>query len=57
MDTPRKGNLLLEFAFDCLNSRDGSIKDIPPFLVFKRPGMVGISILKGWPCPVILKFP
>lgn len=38
LDTPRKGNLLLEFAFDCLNSRDGSIKDIPPFLVFKKTG-------------------
>ncbi|SDB53902.1 restriction endonuclease [Butyrivibrio sp. INlla16] len=38
LDTPRKGNLLLEFVFDCLNSRDGSIKDIPPFFVFKKTG-------------------
>ena len=41
LDTPRKGNLLLEFVFDCLNSRDGSIKDIPPFLIFKKGG-------QGW---------
>lgn len=31
LDTPRKGNQLLEFVFDCLNSRDESINDIPPF--------------------------
>lgn len=36
LDTPRKGNLLLEFAFDCLNSKDGSIRNIPPFLIFKK---------------------
>lgn len=36
LDTPRKGNQLLEFVFDCLNRRDGAIKDIPPFLVFKK---------------------
>lgn len=38
LDTPRKGNQLLEFVFDCLNSKDGSIKDIPPFLIFKKGG-------------------
>jgi len=38
LDTPRKGNHLLEFVFDCLNSRDGSIKDIPPFFIFKKTG-------------------
>ena len=36
LDTPRKGNQLLEFAFDCLNSKDGSIHNIPPFLIFKK---------------------
>ena len=36
LDTPRKGNQLLEFVFDCLNSRDGSIKNIPPFFIFKK---------------------
>lgn len=38
LDTPRKGNQLLEFVFDCLNSKDGSIKDIPPFFIFKKTG-------------------
>ena len=38
LDTPRKGNLLLEFVFDCLNSRDGSIKNVPPFFIFKKTG-------------------
>lgn len=38
LDTPRKGNQLLEFVFDCLNKHDGSIKDIPPFFVFKKTG-------------------
>ena len=38
LDTPRKGNQLLEFVFDRLNSRDGSIKDIPPFFIFKKTG-------------------
>ena len=38
LDTPRKGNQLLEYVFDCLNSRDGKIKDIPPFLIFKKTG-------------------
>lgn len=38
LDTPRKGNLLLEFVFACLNSRDGSIKNIPPFFIFKKTG-------------------
>lgn len=41
LDTPRKGNQLLEFVFDCLNSRDGSIMNIPPFFIFKKTG-------KGW---------
>ena len=38
LDTPRKGNQLLEFVFDCLNSRDGAIKNIPPFFIFKKTG-------------------
>lgn len=38
LDTPRKGNLLLEFVFECLNSKDGSIKNIPPFFIFKKTG-------------------
>ena len=38
LDTPRKGNQLLEFVFDCLNSRDGSINNIPPFFIFKKTG-------------------
>ena len=38
LDTPRKGNLLLEFVFDCLNSKDGSIQNIPPFFIFKKTG-------------------
>lgn len=38
LDTPRKGNMLLEFVFDCLNSRDGSITNIPPFFIFKKTG-------------------
>ncbi len=38
LDTPRKGNQLLEFVFECLNSKDGSIKNIPPFLIFKKGG-------------------
>lgn len=41
LDTPRKGNQLLEFVYDCLNSKDDSIKDIPPFFVFKKTG-------RGW---------
>ena len=41
MDTPRKGNRLLEFVFECLNSKDGSINNIPPFLIFKKGA-------KGW---------
>lgn len=39
LDTPRKGNLLLEFVFDCLNSKDGSIQNIPPFFIFKKTGI------------------
>ncbi len=38
LDTPRKGNQLLEFVFECLNSNDGSIKNIPPFFIFKKTG-------------------
>lgn len=38
LDTPRKGNQLLEFVFDCLNSKDGSINNIPPFFIFKKTG-------------------
>lgn len=38
LDTPRKGNQLLEFVFGCLNSKDGSIKNIPPFFIFKKTG-------------------
>lgn len=41
LDTPRKGNQLLEFVFDCLNSRDGSIRNVPPFFIFKKTG-------RGW---------
>lgn len=39
LDTPRKGNLLLEYVFDCLNSKDGSISNIPPFFIFKKTGI------------------
>lgn len=38
LDTPRKGNELLEYVFECLNSRDGSIQNIPPFFIFKKAG-------------------
>ena len=38
LDTPRKGNKLLQFVFECLNSNDGSIRNIPPFLLFKKVG-------------------
>jgi len=38
LDTPRKGNQLLELVFDCLNSKDGSIKNVPPFFIFKKTG-------------------
>ena len=38
LDTPRKGNQLLEFVFECLNSKDGSINNIPPFFIFKKAG-------------------
>lgn len=43
LDTPRKGNSLLEFVFGCLNSKDGSIKNIPPFLIFKK-GVYGWDV-------------
>ncbi len=39
LDTPRKGNMLLEFVFDCLNSKDGSISNIPPFFIFQKTGV------------------
>lgn len=38
LDTPRKGNMLLEFVFECLNSKDGSLQNIPPFFIFKKTG-------------------
>ena len=38
LDTSKRGNRLLELVFDCLNSKDGSIKNIPPFFVFKSTG-------------------
>ena len=38
LDTPRKGNELLELVFECLNSKDGSIQNILPFLIFKKGG-------------------
>ena len=38
LDTPRKGNQLLEFVFECLNSKNGSIQNIPPFFIFKKAG-------------------
>ena len=38
LDTPRKGNRLLEFVFECLNSKDGSINNVPPFFIFKKTG-------------------
>ena len=41
LDTPRKGNQLLEFVFECLNGKDGAIENIPPFFVFKKTG-------RGW---------
>lgn len=41
LDTPRKGNQLLEYVFECLNSKDGDIGNIPPFFVFKKTG-------RGW---------
>lgn len=38
LDTPKKGNLLLEYVFECLNQKDDSIQNIPPFFVFKKTG-------------------
>ena len=43
LDTPRKGNELLELVFACLNSKDGSIQNIPPFLIFKK-GAIGWDV-------------
>ncbi len=44
LDTPRKGNQLLEFVFECLNSRDGSIKNIPLFLIKKRENWLECAV-------------
>lgn len=38
LDTPRKGNFLLEFVFECLNGTDEAIRNIPPFFIFKKTG-------------------
>lgn len=38
LDTPRKGNKLLEYVFDCLNCKGDRIENIPPFLIFKKGG-------------------
>ena len=38
LDTPRKGNLLLEMVFGMLNSGGEDLKDIPPFFIFKKVG-------------------
>ena len=43
LDTPRKGNGLLELVFECLNSKDGSIQNISPFLIFKK-GAIGWDV-------------
>ncbi len=43
LDTPRKGNELLELVFECLNSKDGSIQNMPPFLIFKK-GAIGWDV-------------
>lgn len=42
LDTPRKGNRLLEAVFQNLNSGT-SLRDIPPFLVFKK-GSIGWDV-------------
>ncbi len=39
LDTHAGGNRLLEWVFGCLNSGDESIKDIPPFFIFKKIGI------------------
>ncbi len=36
LDTPRKGNILLEMVYEMLNGNDAAIRNIPPFLVFKK---------------------
>lgn len=41
LDTPRKGNQLLEFVFECLNRKGEAVRNIPPFFVFKKAG-------RGW---------
>ncbi len=38
LNTPKKGNVLLEKVFGMLNNGLNSLKDIPPFFVFKRSG-------------------
>ena len=43
LDTPRKGNLLLEQVFNMLNEGGDTLKDIPPFFVFKK-GTVGWDV-------------
>ena len=36
LDTPRKGNLLLEQVFHYLNAGGEQLKNIPPFFIFKK---------------------
>ncbi len=38
LDTPRKGNVLLDMVFEILNAGGSVLKDIPPFFVFKKHG-------------------
>ena len=38
LDTPRKGNLLLQNIFQWLNEGGDSLKKIPPFLIFQKAG-------------------
>lgn len=56
LDTPRKGNQLLEFVFECLNSKDGLIKDIPPFLYLRKQDVDGMLSFWGWQHREILKY-
>lgn len=40
LNTPKKGNVILEKTFDILNSKDkNALIDIPPFLIFKKTGV------------------
>ncbi len=41
LDTPRKGNLLLEKVFNSLNK--GEMEQVPPFLIFKK-GTTGFDV-------------